>query len=145
MLIGLLVIEILFGDLVLPTFTPTTIVDNKTNLEWQNIYQDAYQNENVKMTWRTAIAYCNILSLDNKDDWRVPNIIELESIVDINNVEPAIKDDFYYIPNSEYYWSASTDNIQNTTAWIVLFGFQGGTYNIPKTSEAFVRCVRDSQ
>ena len=142
-LISLLGIEMLFGDILLPTFTPLTIVDNKTKLEWQNIYQDAYQNENTKMAWRTAIAYCDILSLDNKDDWRVPNIIELETIIDISKQEPAIKDEFYYIPNSKYYWSASSSGDTTSRAWIVLFGSNGGTYSIPKSNEHYVRCIRD--
>ncbi|MCP4416885.1 MAG: DUF1566 domain-containing protein [Chloroflexi bacterium] len=53
-----------------------TITDNATGLSWT-------QNDNgAAIDWNGALNYCESLSLDGSDAWRLPNIKELHSIVD---------------------------------------------------------------
>ena len=52
-----------------------TVTDNRTGLIWQ-------QGEPGAMTWNSALTYCEGLSLAGSTDWRLPNIKELESLVD---------------------------------------------------------------
>ncbi len=53
-----------------------TITDKATGLTWQ-------QSDSRKgMNWADALSYCESLSLAGKDDWRLPNAKELQSIVD---------------------------------------------------------------
>ena len=53
-----------------------TITDNATGLIWT-------QNDNGEgLQWGDALDYCEALSLGGSDDWRLPNIKELHSIVD---------------------------------------------------------------
>jgi formylglycine-generating enzyme required for sulfatase activity len=49
----------------------STAVDNRTDLEWTATPQAP------GMDWVTALAYCESLVLDGKDDWRLPNIREV--------------------------------------------------------------------
>lgn len=53
-----------------------TITDQATGLTWM-------QNDNGAGTvWGEALSYCESLTLGGHDDWRLPNIKELQSIVD---------------------------------------------------------------
>jgi len=49
-------------------------VDAATGLGWQKRVSDT-------MTWADGIAYCDALALDGRDDWHLPTISELRSIV----------------------------------------------------------------
>jgi hypothetical protein len=51
-----------------------TITDNVTGLVWQ-------QDMSEKMTWDEAIAYAETCTLGGCDDWRVPSIKELYSLI----------------------------------------------------------------
>jgi len=64
------------------------VTDSKTGLAWQD---DAIGSQ---MSWQSAIDYCEALTLDTYEDWRMPNINELKSIVDRSKREPAIVDGF---------------------------------------------------
>jgi len=55
--------------------TTNIVTDNYTQLVWQD-------NERQELTLPDAIEYCEALSLGGHDDWRLPNINELFSIVD---------------------------------------------------------------
>lgn len=55
-----------------------TVTDAYTGLIWE-------QNSSEKaLTWEEALAYCENLSLAGNTDWRLPNINELNSLVDYN-------------------------------------------------------------
>jgi len=61
------------------SFTPvgSTQVDPQHNLQWQDnsaVVEKTY-------TIDEAIAYCEDLVLEGKDDWRVPNLTEILSLV----------------------------------------------------------------
>ncbi len=53
-----------------------TISDAATGLTWQ---QD---DGGSSMAWEDALAYCENLELAEADDWRLPNVKELQSLVD---------------------------------------------------------------
>jgi len=52
------------------------INDSATGLTWQQ------QDSQTGMDWPEALAYCENLTLAGSDEWRLPNVKELESIVD---------------------------------------------------------------
>lgn len=111
-----------------------TVVDRGTGLEWQK------SDDATPRNWQNALAYCENLSLDSKTDWRLPNIRELKSIVDIRRFYPAV--DPAFTSQMAYYWSATTvTNHPTTSAWTVSFANGDDNWYV-KSKSYYVRCVR---
>lgn len=117
--------------------------DNKTGLMWQ----DDSEAESIVLNWEDANQYCSDLTLSGYNDWRLPSIKELLSIVDMNRFDPAIKQGFKYIfhEKEKYgyyyeYWS-STPSDTSDLAWIVDF-HNGSTDRDNKMNKEHIRCVR---
>jgi len=88
-----------------------TITDQATGLTWQKA--DSLKTLN----WEQALAYCESLTLAGKDDWRLPNAKELQSIVDYTRAPdathasqrgPAIDPIFGVSQTESYYWTSTT-------------------------------------
>ena len=118
-----------------------TITDNTTGLMWVkdpslcggNTYPNPWASEEDTpeiMTWADAITNCEALSYAGHNDWRLPNIKELMSIVDFGKSMPAIDPIFtysvyYYNYNLHYSCWSSTNYAAFTGArWCV--DFDGG-------------------
>jgi len=108
-------------------------------LEWQ----DNSEAKTTKLNWSDAKAHCQNLSLGGYEDWRLPTIQELQSIVDIGKKEPTIKRRFNNVTSSVY-WSSSEGVSDAKYAWVVGFGY-GNTNGYAKSNEYSVRCVRARQ
>jgi hypothetical protein len=112
-----------------------TITDEATGLMWS---QD---DSREGMDWETALAYAENYDYAGYDDWRLPNIKELQSIVDYSGIFPAI-DPIFNITgitneagNSDYpyFWSSTTNSYIDPEdkdndddycyAWYVAFGY----------------------
>jgi hypothetical protein len=117
-----------------------TVTDTATGLMWQ-------QAESDEMWWEEAVTYCEQLELAGYDDWRLPNINELQSIVDYNKVaseeDPAIDTNFFPNLLGNSYWSATTYTRFTDQAWLVDF-FTGNYGNFGKhiKGRLLVRAVR---
>ena len=55
--------------------------DPATNLTWQDPQKDAYTPDDPGLGQQDALRYCEELVLGGYDDWRLPNIDELRTIV----------------------------------------------------------------
>ncbi|MEK7846512.1 MAG: DUF1566 domain-containing protein [Nitrospinota bacterium] len=78
------------------------------------------------------------------NDWRLPNIKELESITDDNRYNSAIDSTYFPNINSSYYWSSTTYASYSSYAWFVYFYF-GNVGCDGKSGYGYVRCVRAGQ
>lgn len=118
-----------------------TITDTATGLMWQQA------DDGVIRDWQGALNYCESLPLGNKDDWRLPNIRELESIVDYRNYRPAISPVFNCQANVGY-WSATTRSpiSEHVLAWIISSGsgMLNQHYKDNTIFPYYVRCVRSN-
>lgn len=113
------------------------VTDSKTTLQWQ----DNNESNSTLKSWEEAISYCEDLTLDNENDWRLPNVNELKSILDRTTKQPAIDTTFKYVTSADY-WS-STTNLGYTNQAMKVSFFDGRTQIASKTEANSVRCVRN--
>jgi len=101
-----------------------TITDTSTGLMWQ---QDTAPG---RYNWEQALTYCENLSLAGKNDWRLPNRNELQSIVDYSRYNPAIDTAFFPDTGADYYWSSTTGANYPNEAWAAYFfyGYMDGNH-----------------
>ncbi len=116
--------------------TPGTVSDTKTGLTWQQGFTDA------TYTWAAAQTYCHTLPLAG-GGWRVPNIKELQTLVDESTVNPAIDVSAQGFPGTpaDLFWSSSPYAGYPLYAWAVAFA--DGSNSVDATTDlSRVRCVR---
>ena len=58
--------------------------DDETGLCWQDPQKDAYDLEDPGLIQPDAVRYCEELVLGGYDDWRLPNIDEMRTVIDGN-------------------------------------------------------------
>jgi hypothetical protein len=113
-----------------------TITDNVTGLVWQK------QDNATTYTWDNALTYCNANTPALPGSgWRLPNIKELQSIINYQIFSPAINVTFFPGTQLNRYWSSTTYVVNATNAWSVHFS-NGAISNANKTTPYYVRCVR---
>ncbi|MCX5793466.1 MAG: DUF1566 domain-containing protein, partial [Elusimicrobia bacterium] len=75
------------------TATSSVTVDNRTGLMWVTNPVDAGISGGPD--WEGQITLCEGLSYAGFADWRLPNIKELQSIVDYSRQNPAINTTYF--------------------------------------------------
>ncbi|MGD2126119.1 MAG: DUF1566 domain-containing protein [Desulfobacteraceae bacterium] len=116
--------------------TPTW-KDPKTGLEWQC-------GSPEEMSWYEAQDYAESLSLDGKNDWRLPTAAELETLLDrsilYDALRPIMREEIPFRDTLSY-WSSTTFGPDTHSAWIVIFD-GGYVLSYYKSNSYYVRCVR---
>ena len=140
-----------------------TVSDRVTDLTWQKEVDD-----DARRVWKVALHYCESLTLAGKSDWRLPNFIELISLVDYTDYDPALDESLF--PNTHkdlFYWTSTSDifpgadiiaddfvappqrnetlrpgkKTKSALAWGVSFQ-EGGGWRYRKEKFYYARCVR---
>ncbi len=136
-----------------------TITDHATGLMWEKLSNDAsIHDKDDQYTWTAAfnskIATLNSTSFAGYDDWRLPNYIELQSL--INAEAPPVYAEFdngciggctpatCSCTVGDNYWTSTTSN-GTTLSQAYTVRFTGSVYGVifGKGSTTFVRAVRD--
>ncbi len=112
------------------------------------VWQDSVDNRDLlKSNITDAIEYCENLNFNDEDDWRLPNINELFSMVDLRHKDPAVSSAFNYIKSGFYkeYWS-STNVYKTIPGYFYTVSFYIGSINKALNSKYshYIRCVRDA-
>ena len=115
-----------------------TVTDTVAGLMWQQV------TEGATLTWETAITRCETTTLGGYDDWRLPNLRELRSIVDYGRYNPAINGDYFPDTLSSDYWSSTTNAYFTDYALYVSFGYGRDNF-LHKSNSYYVRAVRGGQ
>jgi hypothetical protein len=111
-----------------------TVRDHLTGLMWtQNADWAA-----GKVDWEAALLQSGSCKEGGYTDWRLPNRFELESLLDMNQAQPALaKGHPFDHVRPTYYWTATTPANNEDHAWVVHFfiGFvttddKGGSHHV---------------
>jgi formylglycine-generating enzyme required for sulfatase activity len=91
--------------------------DAKIGLEWQ------FKSPG-EISWHEAMEYAKSLSLDGKNDWRLPTLAELETLLDrsilYDKLRPVMRKQVPF-QDTLSYWSSTTFAPDTSSAWIVMF------------------------
>ncbi|MCP4421374.1 MAG: DUF1566 domain-containing protein [Chloroflexi bacterium] len=106
------------------------------------------------MDWEAALAQCEGLTLADYEDWRLPNIKELRSISDDENLYYPSVDSTYFTLTATYpqtttvYWSSTTTTHEDGTgtgqAWFVDFYYGLVSHEDKDVDSGHVLCVRSA-
>ena len=124
-----------------------TVSDSTTGLTWmrctmgQTLAGSSCTGTGTIFTWVQAIALTGTVSFAGRNDWRLPNIRELQTIVDRSVFSPAI--DATAFPNTPRwnFWSASPYVYSSGSAWYVYFddGYAAGELRSASYAARLVR------
>lgn len=112
-----------------------TIKDNYTGLTWQKI-----QPSNL-MTWEEALAYGTASALAGKNDWRLPDVKELQSLTNVKLSKPTLDKNYFINILSGNYWTSTTMLNDPLKAWDINVDYGLITYH-EKTVKQNVLLVR---
>ena len=133
-----------FSDNSINNSSDLTIVDNLTGLIWSkngNPYGTA-------MNWQQALDYIkslNVKQYQGKADWRLPNINELKSLVNITDSSTVSLLNTNGFTNVQYgYWTSTTDTGRTNGAKVVGLN-NGDTGNNDKNYSYYAWPVRGGQ
>jgi len=117
------------------------VIDRATGLMWGADGNAAGCWNGCKDNFAAALGYANSLTFAGFNDWRVPNIKELLSIVDYSHYDPAIDANFF--PNTfiQSYWSSTASPEASTTKFTIDFAV-GDILAISQSEEFRLRSVR---
>lgn len=144
----------------LTVFVLLTLVGCNKNLQWSNKASD--------INWYDAENYCKNLNEGGYDDWRLPNIDELRTLIqnhpgtqtggscpisdkagklayrDLNDdCLEKNGNNFSKLGDTDWFWSSSFQSDGSNRVWCIDFGYGGvGTVTISKFLIYDVRCVR---
>lgn len=113
-----------------------TITDSLTYLMWTEL------PSNIALNWEDALNYAENLQLSGYNDWRLPNIKELQSLTNTNTIQPAVFLPYFQNYAVNKYWSATSLSNQSSKAWYWHTAYGITTYDI-KTNTNYVVCVRN--
>ena len=122
------------------------VTDNLTGLIWA---RDANLLKEIT-NWQTALNFVAFINsgdgLCGYQDWRLPNVNELESLVHFGQPDSAawLNTQGFINVQPNYYWSSSSVANHTSNAWVVLIGDGYVTYG-PKSGNNFVWLVRNVQ
>ena len=121
-----------------------TVSDSDTGLMWElKTDDDGNRDKDNVYNWEEALSYCEKLDLAGYNDWRLPNMNELQSIVDYSRHHPCIYPIFSAV--SSNYFSSTTYVDDPNYVWNADFKNVGIVAGSRKPYNAYVRAVRGGQ
>lgn len=117
--------------------------DRRTNLLWQRT------DDKELRTLTQAESFCADARFGHVDGWRVPSVMELQTLVDVREADPALDPVAFKDEPVQSYWTA-TPSAANpvqvggqevTMQWRVNFK-EGTAIPVSTVGTMFVRCVR---
>ena len=130
------------------------VLDKETGLVWERSPM-ANPADDQTYLWKEACDYCFNLEVANRKGWRAPTIEELSSLIDNDNIYPALPEGHPFtlqngpLPgNPQCYWSSTTHFSIIQNAWGIdisngdAFYIDKDNPNLNLVEYLFVWCVR---
>ena len=135
-----------------------TISDPDTDLMWKKCSEGQHWDANTNSctgsantyTWQAALQQAKSINQGIQGenigytDWRLPNIKELSSIVELQCWRPSINLNYFPETPSLGYWSSSSNASNSNRAWHIDF-YHGYDFWDSKSHRFYVRLVRSGQ
>ena len=128
-----------------------TVFDTHTELMWRGCLEGmagptCSEGEPVALTWAGALTYVPELNAKGgfagHSDWRLPNIRELSTLVELQCSNPAINLAVFENSPSTHVWASSPYHFYTHYSWYVDFANGAPTYDERIVSKT-LRLVRD--
>lgn len=130
-----------------------TVSDQQTGLMWKRCSEgqngtDCSTGSAQTFNWQAALQQAQTVNSNggfaDYNDWRLPNIKELRSIVEIQCIDPAINLGVFINTPSVVFWSSSTYADGSYEAWVFNFSYAHDSSD-NKYYNRYVRLVRSGQ
>lgn len=95
------------------------VVDTLTGLMWTRSASAG------SGTWNTAVGACYFTPRHSYEDWRLPSVREMESLVDLERILPALPMGHPFNNLQFNYWTGTGDIVDTNRAWVL--GLADGT------------------
>ncbi|KJR43503.1 protein of unknown function DUF1566 [Candidatus Magnetoovum chiemensis] len=120
--------------------TTDVVTDNLTGLMWPR------NGNHGTMVWNSAIDYASSYTLCGYDDWHLPNVNELESLINWENgaYSTWLNDQGFVNGQNAHYWTATT-YAGNLSEALNVYLFHSSIANYIKSSYFYAWPVRDVQ
>jgi hypothetical protein len=123
-----------------------TITDTCTGLTWQRDQSDVFADGQISFdagtsdeaNWCDALLHCEGLDFGGHNDWRLPNVRELQSIVDYSLWSPDLPMDPKFKGIASWYWSSTSNTEAPALKYFVNFDIG----EVRHTAENKIRSVR---
>jgi len=127
-----------------------TVTDTRTGLMWKQC-AEGFSGTNCQvgsrqdLTWAEALDRAESSTFAGYEDWRLPNVKELSSLVEDCRASPAINTNhFPNTPPAAGFWTGSPSAFSSNDAWIVVFAYGEARY-LDRSNGFRVRLVRGGQ
>ena len=120
------------------SFTPSLVKDEMTGLIW------AKSALSDTITWEDALLYADSSSFGGYTDWRLPNVKELQSLVDVKRINPAVNTGYFSLLPFMKIWTSTTLFGKAGSAWYLDTRYGITTYDV-KLRKNYVMLVRGGQ
>jgi len=128
-----------------------TVTHNRTGLMWQRCAEGQTWSAGTctgsanTMSWANALQAAVSARVGGFSDWRLPNIKELQSIVEEKCVSPSINNSIFPNTSASRFWSAAAYANHSGYAWYVSFRYGDAKGDNYKSVSHQVRLVRAGQ
>ena len=124
-----------------------TITDIRYGLMWKKCQIGLSGNNcesgfDTTFTWKQALDEAEASDHAGYNDWRLPNLKELLSIVELSCFNPSININYFPNTSSSGFWTESPFINFSNRAWSVLFQSGDANKNDSREFGYFVRLVR---
>ena len=126
------------------------VTDNHTGLMWKLCSEgqsgsDCATGSEQTYTWQGALQQAQNSAFAGYDDWRLPSIKELLTLVETCRTNPSINTEIFPATRASYFWSSSPYALNSVLAWRVDFGHGYSFHYGYRDNNYYVRLVRSGQ